>query len=510
MPESCQMPAAASQPPHPEPCAKRCSVGSATARAVLDPPAHGGRAASHRRSTGGRLDPCPPHTCSSARCCGGSWAPGRRSGWRPARPPWSPSARAERRHRHRADLLGVRPPLRARGGGGARPGQRDHATRCWSTTRSVWPVPSSGVPAERDPHPGRRRPGPAGQADLRLVPRDHPARHHPQAATGRAGRVRPAVDGRPGATPTAPDLLVLLGDQVYADVTSPTVRRLLRRRRRRPKGAPADQVVSFDEYTKLYLESWRDPEIRWLLSTVPSVMIFDDHEIIDDWNTSAAWRAEVREQPWWQERIGSGLASYWVYQHLGNLSPDEIAADPVFAKVAAAEDATERAARVRPPGRPGVRLAHDTEPARAVPVELRLDLGRTRLVMLDNRCSRVLEPGQPGDVAGRRVGLVPRPGARRLRPPGGRRVAALAAAAGHPPHRGVEREAGGLAPTVGGRAGRRSCAGPGPGALGGVPALLRRARRAVRPHRQRQPRQPARGSGPAGVRPTGVDQRALR
>ncbi|MEU6076687.1 alkaline phosphatase D family protein [Micromonospora sp. NPDC047074] len=193
-----------------------------------------------------------------------------------------------------------------------------------------------------------------------------------------------------------PDLLVLLGDQVYADVTSPTVRRLLKRRRRRPKGAPVDQVVSFDEYTKLYLESWRDPEIRWLLSTVPSVMIFDDHEIIDDWNTSASWRADMRDQPWWAERIGSGLASYWVYQHLGNLSPDEIAADPVFAEVSAAEDAT---GVLREFGRrvdTEADLAHDTERWRAVQYQwsYALDLGRTRLVMLDNRCSRVLEPGK--------------------------------------------------------------------------------------------------------------------
>ncbi|MEH1016803.1 alkaline phosphatase D family protein [Micromonospora sp. CPCC 206060] len=210
-----------------------------------------------------------------------------------------------------------------------------------------------------------------------------------------------------------PDLLVLLGDQVYADETSPTVRRLLRRRHRRPAGAPADQVVSFDEYTKLYLESWRDPEIRWLLSTVPSVMIFDDHEIIDDWNTSAAWRSDMRAQPWWAERIRSGLASYWVYQHLGNLSPDEIDADPVYAKVVTAGDATgvltEFGERVDQESD----LAHDTEPgrlsagdcgarfahsshspgrARSYQWSYAVDLGRTRLVMLDNRCSRVLEP----------------------------------------------------------------------------------------------------------------------
>ncbi|MEW2374614.1 alkaline phosphatase D family protein [Micromonospora sp. NPDC047812] len=193
-----------------------------------------------------------------------------------------------------------------------------------------------------------------------------------------------------------PDLLVLLGDQVYADVTSPTVRRLLKRRRRRPKGAPDDQVVSFDEYTKLYLESWRDPEIRWLFSTVPSVMIFDDHEIIDDWNTSAPWRADMRDQPWWAERIASGLASYWVYQHLGNLSPDEIAADPVYAKVVTAEDATGVLREFGQRVDTEADLAHDTERWRAVQYQwsYALDLGRTRLVMLDNRCSRVLEPGQ--------------------------------------------------------------------------------------------------------------------
>ncbi|MDI5938512.1 MULTISPECIES: alkaline phosphatase D family protein [unclassified Micromonospora] len=200
----------------------------------------------------------------------------------------------------------------------------------------------------------------------------------------------------PGRADAQPDLLVLLGDQVYADETSPTVRRLLKRRRRRPEGAPATQVVSFDEYTKLYLESWRDPEIRWLFSTVPSVMIFDDHEVIDDWNTSASWRDDMRAQPWWAERIGSGLASYWVYQHLGNLDPDEIAADPVYRKVtAAASDATEVLREF------GARVdreadeAHDTERWRAVQYQwsYALDLGRTRLVMLDNRCSRVLERG---------------------------------------------------------------------------------------------------------------------
>ncbi|MGW9193357.1 alkaline phosphatase D family protein [Micromonospora chersina] len=258
----------------------------------------------------------------------------------------------------------------------------------------AWPVPESDFPASvirTRAEDDRDQPVTLLFGSCRETTQHATARRLPPDALDAYAR-RQIATPDPGSLP---DLLVLLGDQVYADETSPTVRRLLKRRRRRPKGAPATQVVSFDEYTKLYLESWRDPEIRWLLSTVPSVMIFDDHEVIDDWNTSASWRADMRAEPWWPERIRSGLASYWVYQHLGNLAPDEIAADPVYAKVMAAEDATgvlhEFGERVDQEAD----VAHDTERWRAVQYQwsYALDLGRTRLVMLDNRSSRVLESG---------------------------------------------------------------------------------------------------------------------
>src|SRR5689334_18818481 len=199
------------------------------------------------------------------------------------------------------------------------------------------------------------------------------------------------------AGPDNPDLradtILLLGDQVYADKTSARVRRFLRRRRAagHHHHGPSDQVISFEEYTKLYLESWSDPELRWLFATVPTLMIFDDHEIIDDWNTSASWRADMSRQPWWHDRIAGGLASYWVYQHLGNLSPDELAADPLYPKVSVAEDATgllrEFGRRVDDP---------DSADNAVKPYQwsFALDIGRTRIVMLDNRCSRVLTPGR--------------------------------------------------------------------------------------------------------------------
>ncbi len=178
-----------------------------------------------------------------------------------------------------------------------------------------------------------------------------------------------------------PDVLLLLGDQVYADETSEATRRRLAARRdlNEPPGA---EVADYDEYTVLYDESWRDPEVRWLLSTVPSSMIFDDHDVIDDWNTSAAWLAGVRATSWWHERIVSGLMSYWVYQHLGNLSPAEIAADPLHTAVHATEDATEAVRRFA--------AAAADDPTRTRWSYRRI-FGRVRLLMVDSRAARVLD-----------------------------------------------------------------------------------------------------------------------
>ncbi|MFK4148174.1 alkaline phosphatase D family protein [Streptomyces sp. NPDC004065] len=178
-----------------------------------------------------------------------------------------------------------------------------------------------------------------------------------------------------------PDVLLLLGDQVYADETSADTRRWLAARRGLAD-APGSQVADYEEYTRLYYESWLDPEVRWLLSTVPSCMIFDDHDVVDDWNTSASWLADMRATDWWQERLLSGLMSYWVHQHLGNLSPTALAEDPLYAAVRATPDGTDvlRAFAARA----------DADPA-SVHWSYRRDFGRVRLLMVDSRAARVLD-----------------------------------------------------------------------------------------------------------------------
>ncbi len=191
-----------------------------------------------------------------------------------------------------------------------------------------------------------------------------------------------------------PDALVLLGDQVYADELTTQTKSWLHRRRnsRQEERSLDDEVADFEEYTRLYFESWRDPQVRWLLSTIPSSMIFDDHEMIDDWNTSAAWRAEITRQDWWRGRITAGLTSYWVYQHLGNLSPQELADNTTWQAIRALSGA----------GGPGGET-DDAEPilqemARAAdedPASIRWSYvrhwGDARLIMIDSRAGRVLE-----------------------------------------------------------------------------------------------------------------------
>lgn len=185
----------------------------------------------------------------------------------------------------------------------------------------------------------------------------------------------------PGAA--RPDVLLLLGDQVYADETSAATRRRLAARRDM-KEPPGSGVADYEEYTQLYYESWLDPEVRWLLSTVPSCMIFDDHDVIDDWNTSAAWLADMRATGWWQERVLSGLMSYWVHQHLGNLSPAELAGDPLYAAVRDAPDATDLLRAFA--------AEADADPTTAR-WSYRRDFGRVRLLMVDSRAARVLTEG---------------------------------------------------------------------------------------------------------------------
>jgi len=180
-----------------------------------------------------------------------------------------------------------------------------------------------------------------------------------------------------------PDMLVLLGDQVYADEVSPKTLEWIRSQRDTSE-PPGEEVRDFEEYTRLYWESWGDPWIRWLLSTVRTPMIWDDHDVHDDWNISHDWILEAQRQDWWDERIAGAGMSYWVYQHVGNLAPAHLADDEVYARVREADDAGPLLHEF------ALRNDRETEGTRWSYCR---DNGNTRLIVLDSRAGRVLDPG---------------------------------------------------------------------------------------------------------------------
>ncbi|HEY3687067.1 MAG TPA: alkaline phosphatase D family protein [Streptosporangiaceae bacterium] len=252
----------------------------------------------------------------------------------------------------------------------------------------VWPEPGSAFP------PSRVR-TPAPDATVRVVfgscrvsgPHETADNVTHGVDVLRAYALRAAA----GDADPWPTVLLMAGDQVYADEPSEQMRAFIRDRRDVAE-PPGEEIADFAEYAHLYRLAFGDPACRWLLSTVPSLMIFDDHDIRDDWNTSRAWREEITARPWWRARITGGLGAYWIYQHIGNLPRAERDTDELLAKLRAADgdggDLLDAFAW---------RADQENDSNRW---SYRHDFGGTRLVVVDSRCGRVLTPGKRRMLAG--------------------------------------------------------------------------------------------------------------
>ena len=181
-----------------------------------------------------------------------------------------------------------------------------------------------------------------------------------------------------------PDAMVMLGDQLYADQPPKNVREIVAPREVHSDG-PVEVLEDFEEYTVGYRDIWTYPVVRWMLSTLPTSMIFDDHEINDKWKTSQAWLEEKRQTDWYEGRVIGGLMAYWVYQHLGNLSPAELDEDEVYAELRKGGDGTEVV-------RDLAKRAESQEGHSRF--SFCSDLGPARLVVVDSRAGRQLEEGE--------------------------------------------------------------------------------------------------------------------
>ncbi len=185
--------------------------------------------------------------------------------------------------------------------------------------------------------------------------------------------------------PSWPHFFLWMGDQVYADDPSKKLRRKFAHTSLR--FGPADQANTFRQFAEVYREAWTEtPAVRWLLSCVPSFMIFDDHEVVDDWNISDKWVRENRRSAVGRRRVRDGLLAYWIYQGAGNLSPRRWTADermrpltPRFRPLLG--DVTHRLRRL---------FDAYTAGRRRATWSYSIDAAGTRVVVADTRMSRRL------------------------------------------------------------------------------------------------------------------------
>ena len=315
----------------------------------------------------------------------------------------------------------------------------------------------AATPYTRD---ARRRAGVAGARQP--VPAEHAA-HAPQAREG-ADRVRlvpdrlsapPAATASPRTSPTSAARSTRCArsrcgwrrptrttgrTRCCCSATRCTPTRCRHRRsrtsssRRDTTKPPHEGIANFEEYTQLYRESWSDPPIRWLLSTVPSAMIFDDHDVIDDWNTSLEWVEEMRATDWWDDARR---------RRLHELRPLPALGQPVARTRSRRRRSTSASATPATAANCCATYAYKSDrEVEGARWSYCRDIGCTRVVMIDSRAGRVLTPGDRSMVDAGEWDWITEHAHRRLRPPADRHVAAAVPRARAALPRGVER--GGL------------------------------------------------------------------
>ena len=86
-----------------------------------------------------------------------------------------------------------------------------------------------------------------------------------------------------------------------------------------PQSLPDKSRQMYEEETSEIDEFVSDlPKVRRLLAHLPTAMIFDDHDVTDDWNLSLAWEDAAYDHPLSRRVIGNALIAYGINQGWGN------------------------------------------------------------------------------------------------------------------------------------------------------------------------------------------------
>ena len=79
-----------------------------------------------------------------------------------------------------------------------------------------------------------------------------------------------------------------------------------------------NQIIFNAEKTALINYSQGLKEVEKLFANVSTLMMFDDHDVTDDWNLTAGWEQAINNNPSSKRIINNGLISYWLFQGMGN------------------------------------------------------------------------------------------------------------------------------------------------------------------------------------------------
>lgn len=176
--------------------------------------------------------------------------------------------------------------------------------------------------------------------------------------------------------PMRPQLLCLTGDQIYADEVDDSLMSIIQEVAEKlltgispiattsgdrselmriigfTSGESRNHLIAFSEFVAMYLLVWSDelwpldistaarevqgfrkrlPAVRRALANIPTYMVFDDHEITDDWNRTKNWRTKTYYEDFndgpnsaaknyaAHTIIANGLLAYAFFQGWGNL-----------------------------------------------------------------------------------------------------------------------------------------------------------------------------------------------
>lgn len=115
-----------------------------------------------------------------------------------------------------------------------------------------------------------------------------------------------------------------------------------------------EEYEKIHDFQRLQVEEYREGSraMRRLLANVPTYMMFDDHEVTDDWRFDGKWDHQVvRSSDLGRRIVANGVAAFWLFQGMGN-DPGEFWDDPRVQRLAPMLERHLQDLRNRPKGSP--------------------------------------------------------------------------------------------------------------------------------------------------------------